>query len=206
MDRYSIAEMIGPTLHDVGAHAGRACVLLRFGRGHDMTAAEIVRKLVELDTSRTTKVVVTGDDAARVWDSALSIAVRGAGFRVLLETDGSRAVTAPIDWLSIKPGANVVDGLHADEVQIAVDDSTDELALDLSAARWRCDHYFVVVRDDRHVARAVALIMARPRWRLSRPIAMSAASLRAPQQDVKSSPEPKSTPTARFDQPLRTFH
>jgi organic radical activating enzyme len=205
MDRYSIAEIIGPTLHDVGAHAGRACVVLRFGRGKDMTASEIVRKLVEVDTSRTTKVVVTGDDAARAWDTALSTAVRGAKFRVLLETDGSRAVSGPVDWLSIKPGATIVDGLHADEVQIAVDDSTDELALDLSAARWRCDHYFLIARDDRHVARAVALILARPRWRLSRPIAMSAATLRAPQQDVKSSPEAKSTSTARFDQPLRAF-
>ena len=205
MDRYSIAEMIGPTLHDVGAHAGRACVVLRFGRGQRMTADEILRKLVELDTSRTTKVVVTGDDAALAWDTALSTVVRGAGFRVLLETDGSRAVMAPIDWLSLKPGTHVVDGLHADEVQIAVDDSTDELALDQSAARWRCDHYFVIARDDRHVARAVALILARPRWRLSRPIAISAAALRAPQQDVKSSPEPKSTPTTRFDQPLRAL-
>src|SRR5262249_7571381 len=162
-------------------------------------AAEIVRAIVALDTSRTTKLVVTGDAAASRWDAALAAAVRGAGFRVLLETDGSLPLAGPVDWLSIKPGAQIVHGLHAHHVQIVVDDSTDELALDRSAARWRCDHYFVIARDDRHVARAVALILARPRWRLSIPIAISATALRAPQQDVKPSAEPEPGPAARFD-------
>jgi hypothetical protein len=204
--RYWIGELVGPALHGVGAHAGRACVYLRFAAdGTPMTAAEIVRGIVARDTSRTTKLVVTGTDAATTWNAALAAAVRGAGFRVLLETDGSQPLAGSVDWLTIKPGAVLVDGLHADEVQVATDDSTDELALDRSAARWRCDHYFVVPRDERHVARAIALILARPRWRLSLPIAISATALRAPQQDVKPGAEAEAGAPARIDQPLRAI-
>jgi len=183
-------------------------VYLRFaadGEGRAMTAAEIVRALVALDTSRATKLVVTGDNAAARWSPALSAAIRGAGFRVGLETDGTTPLAGPVDWLCIRTtaGAQVADGLHADEIHMLVDDTTDELSLDRSAARWRCDHYFVVPRDERYVARAIALILARPRWRLSLPIAISATALRAPQQDVKPGAESEAGAPAHLDQPLR---
>lgn len=212
--RYSIGELVGPALHGVGAHAGRVCVYLRFaadGEGRAMTAAEIVRALVALDTSRATKLVVTGDNAAARWSPALSAAIRGAGFRVGLETDGTTPLAGPVDWLCIRTtaGAQVADGLHADEIHMLVDDTTDELSLDRSAARWRCDHYFVVPRDDtssdRHTARAIALILARPRWRLSIPLPGSATSLRAPQQDMKPGAEAEAGARARVDQPLRAI-
>jgi hypothetical protein len=124
---------------------------------------------------------------------------------VLLETDGSTPLAAPVDWLAITPGAKVVDGLHADEVRVVVDDSVDEEMLDRHAARWRCDHYYVVPRSDHHVPRAVKLILGRPRWRLSLPMAISAAALGAPQKDVKPGAEPESAYAARLDQPLRAL-
>lgn len=206
--RYSIGELVGPALHGVGAHSGRVCVYLRFaadGDGRAMSAAEIVRAVVAADTSRATKLVVTGDNAAGRWDAALSAAVRGAGFRVGLETDGTTPIAGPVDWVCIRTtaGAQVTDGLHADEIHMLVDDTTDELSLDRSAARWRCDHYFVVPKDDKHTAHAMALILARPRWRLSIPLPGSATALRAPQQDVKSGPEAEAGSRARVDQPLR---
>lgn len=206
--RYSIGDLIGPALHGVGAHAGRVCVYLRFapdGEGRDLTAAEIVRAIVALDTSRTTKLVVTGDRAAARWDTALSAAIRGAGFRVGIETDGTTPIAGPVDWVCIRTmaGAQLTNGLHADEVHMLVDDATDELSLDHAAARWRCDHYFVVPRDDKHTSRAVSLILARQRWRLSIPLPGSATALRAPQQDVKPGAEAEAGARARLDQPLR---
>lgn len=192
--RYLVKEMFGPTLQGEGAHAGRAVVFLRFATcnldcpGCDtdfspagaarMTAGDIAARLVALDTGRTRRVVVTGGEPTLQWDAPLAAAVRGAGFRVHMESNATRPLAGPVDWLTISPKpqhhpARVVlaDGLAADEVKVVVDDSVDEAVLDRYAARWRCEHYFVQPWMDagyeRNLARTVALIHARPRWRLS---------------------------------------
>ncbi|HET9625853.1 MAG TPA: 7-carboxy-7-deazaguanine synthase QueE [Kofleriaceae bacterium] len=192
--RYLVKEMFGPTLQGEGAHAGRAVVFLRFAAcnlecpGCDtdfspegaqrMTAEEIVARLRALDTGRTHRVVVTGGEPTLQWDAALATAVRGAGFRVHMESNGTRAPAGTVDWLTISPKPQhhpaslaLADALHPSEVKVVIDDSVDEAVLDRYAARWRCEHYFVQPwmddRYERHLARTLALIHARPRWRLS---------------------------------------
>ena len=192
--RYLVKEMFGPTLQGEGAHAGRAVVFLRFAAcnldctGCDtdfspegatrMTAAEIVARLRELDTSKTYRVVVTGGEPTLQWDAPLAAAVRGAGFRVHMESNGTRVPDGPVDWLTISPKpqhhpANLAlaDNLPADEIKVVIDDTVDEAVLDKYAARWRCEHYFVQPwMDDRYehnLARTLQLIQKRPRWRLS---------------------------------------
>jgi organic radical activating enzyme len=192
--RYLVKEMFGPTLQGEGAHAGRACVFLRFAAcnldcpGCDtdfspegaarLTAGEIVARLRELDAGGARRVIVTGGEPTLQWDEPLSAAVRGAGFRVHMESNGTRAPAGPVDWLTISPKpqhhpASVALAAHlpADEVKVVVDDTVDEAALDRHAARWRCEHYFVQpwmdARYERHLARTLQLIQARPRWRLS---------------------------------------
>jgi organic radical activating enzyme len=192
--RYLVKEMFGPTLQGEGAHAGRAVVFLRFAAcnlacpGCDTdfspegaerwSAGEIVEKLRALDAGHTSRVVVTGGEPTLQWDAPLAAAVRGAGFRVHMESNGTRPPAGPVDWLTISPKpqhhpARVVlaDRLPADEVKVVIDDSVDEAVLDRYAARWRCEHYFVQPwmddRYERHLARTLALIHARPRWRLS---------------------------------------
>jgi len=192
--RYLIKEMFGPTLQGEGAHAGRAVVFLRFAAcnlacpGCDtdfspdgarrMTAAEVVDQLRLLDVGGTQRVVVTGGEPTLQWDPAIAAAIRGAGFRVHMESNGTRLPAAPVDWLTISPKpqhhpARVVlaDQLPADEIKVVVDDSVDEAVLDRYAARWQCEHYFVQPWMDagyqRTLARTLSLIHARPRWRLS---------------------------------------
>lgn len=192
--RYLVKEMFGPTLQGEGAHAGRAVVFLRFAAcnlacpGCDtdfspdgarrMDAAEIVARLRELDTGSARRVVVTGGEPTLQWDAPLSAAIRGAGFRVHMESNGTRVPAGPVDWLTISPKpqhhpASVVlaDHTPADEIKVVIDDTVDEAVLDRYAARWRCEHYFVQPWMDNgyqhNLARTVALIHARPRWRLS---------------------------------------
>jgi organic radical activating enzyme len=192
--RYLVKEMFGPTLQGEGAHTGRACVFLRFavcnlacpGCDTDFspegavrcTAAEIVARLHELDVGRTHRVIVTGGEPTLQWDAPLAAAVRGAGFRVHMESNGTRAPAGPVDWLTISPkpqhhpaGVALAGHLPADELKVVVDDTVDEAVLDRHAARWRCEHYFVQpwmdARYERNVARTLQLIQARPRWRLS---------------------------------------
>jgi organic radical activating enzyme len=192
--RYLVKEMFGPTLQGEGAHAGRAVVFLRFAAcnldcpgcdtdfspdGAQRFAAEdIVARLRELDTGRTRRVVVTGGEPTLQWDAPLAAAIRGAGFRVHMESNATRPLAGPVDWLTISPKPQhhpehvvLADGLPADEVKVIVDDTVDEAVLDRYAARWRCEHYFVQPWMDasyqRNLARTLALIHARPRWRLS---------------------------------------
>jgi 7-carboxy-7-deazaguanine synthase len=192
--RYLVKEMFGPTLQGEGAHAGRAVVFLRFAAcnlecpGCDtdfspegaqrMDAVEIVARLRELDVGRTHRVVVTGGEPTLQWDAPLGAAIRGAGFRVHMESNGTRVPAGPVDWLTISPKPQhhpaslaLADHLPADEIKVVIDDSVDEAVLDRYAARWRCEHYFVQPWMDggyaRNLARTVALIHARPRWRLS---------------------------------------
>jgi len=192
--RYLVKEMFGPTLQGEGAHAGRACVFLRFAAcnldcpGCDtdfspegavrLSAGEIVARLRELDAGHTRRAIVTGGEPTLQWDAPLAAAVRGAGFRVHMESNGTRVPAGPVDWLTISPKpqhhpARVVlaEHLPADEVKVVVDDTVDEAVLDRHAARWRCEHYFVQPWMDagyeRNLARALRLVQARPRWRLS---------------------------------------
>jgi 7-carboxy-7-deazaguanine synthase len=192
--RYLVKEMFGPTLQGEGAHAGRAVVFLRFAAcnldctGCDtdfspdsavrMNASEIVARLRELDIGNTARVVVTGGEPTLQWDAELSAAVRGAGFRVHMESNGTRPLDGPVDWLTISPkpqhhpkGIMLADNLPLDELKVVVDDATDEAILDGHMARYRCEHYFVQpwmdARYEQHLQKAIALIHARPRWRLS---------------------------------------
>ena len=191
---YLVKEMFGPTLQGEGAHAGRAVVFLRFAAcnlacpGCDtdfspegaqrFTAAELVARLRALDVGGTQRVIVTGGEPTLQWDAPLSEAVHAAGFRVHMESNGTRVPAGPVDWLTISPKpqhhpARVVlaEHLPPDEVKVVVDDTVDEAVLDRYAARWRCENYFVQpwmdARYAHHLARAIGLAQARPRWRLS---------------------------------------
>ncbi|MBA3392474.1 MAG: radical SAM protein [Deltaproteobacteria bacterium] len=192
--RYLVKEMFGPTLQGEGAHAGRACVFLRFAAcniachwcdtdfaaegAQKLGADEIVARLRELDRHGSRHVIVTGGEPTLQWDAPLAAAIRDAGFRVHMESNGTRPLAGPVDWLTISPKPQfhtgsiaLAPGVPADEIKVVIDDTVDEAVLDRHAARWRCEHYFVQpCMDDRyahHLARTLALIEARPRWRLS---------------------------------------
>jgi 7-carboxy-7-deazaguanine synthase len=194
--RYLVKEMFGPTLQGEGAHAGRAVVFLRFaacnldctGCDTDFSpdgaqryaADEIVAKLRALDAGHTRRVIVTGGEPTLQWDDALSAAVRGAGFLVHMESNGTRPLGGPVDWLTVSPKPQYhptsvslapAEDLPVSELKVVVDDTVDEAVLDRYAQRYRCEHYFLQPwmdgRYDHNLARTISLIHARPRWRLS---------------------------------------
>jgi 7-carboxy-7-deazaguanine synthase len=192
--RYLVKEMFGPTLQGEGAHAGRPCVFLRFAACNlacawcdtdfaaegavKMTSGEIVARLVELDTNSARMVVVTGGEPTLQWDAPLATAIKAAGFRTHMESNGTRPLGGPIDWLTVSPkpqfhtgSLSLVGELPVSELKVVIDDTVDEAALDRYAARYACEHYFAQpCMDDRyqaHLAKTIALVQARPRWRLS---------------------------------------
>src|SRR6266540_4350783 len=119
MAGYLVKEIFGPTLQGEGAHAGMPCVFLRFAVCNlaciwcdtdfrpegavRLTAAEIVTRLTALDVHGARVVVVTGGEPSLHWDAEIADALRQAGFRVHMESNGTRALAAPVDWLTVSP-------------------------------------------------------------------------------------------------------
>ena len=193
--RYLVKELFGPTLQGEGAHAGRPCVFLRFAACNldckwpcdtdfspegavRYTADEIVARLLELDANKSRMVVVTGGEPTLQWDAGVRDAIHAAGFRIHMESNGTRPLGAPVDWLTVSPkpqfhptSITLANDLPLSELKVVVDDTVDEAVLERYEQKYQCEHYFAqpCMNDDyqRHLARTIALVQARPRWRLS---------------------------------------
>jgi organic radical activating enzyme len=190
---YTVKELFGPTIQGEGAHTGRPCVFLRFAvcnlacswcdtnfaaeGAERLSADEIVDRLVALDVHGARMVVVTGGEPALQWNSELADAIGHAGFVAHMETNGTKALKAPVDWLTVSPKSQFHEGrfalteLSASECKVVVDDSVTEAVLIGHESRYDCDLWFLQpCMDDRyehHLARTLDLVQRRPRWRLS---------------------------------------
>jgi 7-carboxy-7-deazaguanine synthase len=190
---YLVKEIFGPTLQGEGAHAGSPCVFLRFavcnlacswcdtdfaaeGASH-LEIEEIVARLVTLDEHRSRMVVVTGGEPTLQWDVPLADAVRAAGFRVHMESNGTRALAAPVDWLTVSPKPQFHEGrfdfqpaLPISEIKVVVDDTVSERTLAAYEERWPgVERWFVqpCAGVSESLRRSIDLATRRPRWRLS---------------------------------------
>ncbi|WP_205480934.1 7-carboxy-7-deazaguanine synthase [Sphingomonas arenae] len=113
-------------------------------------------------------VVVTGGEPMLQLDQALIGALHKRGFRVAAESNGTLPA-APVDWLCISPkaGTKVVQR-SGDELKLVwPQDGIDPAELE----SWDFRHFLVQPMDCADargaIQSAVALAMARPRWRLS---------------------------------------
>ena len=114
-------------------------------------------------------VVITGGEPMLQLDIALIDALHAKGFRIAVESNGTIAAVAGIDWLCISPkaGSEVVQR-HGDELKLVwPQPGIDPVALEA----WDFAHFLVQPMDcaDREATleAAIALAMERPRWRLT---------------------------------------
>lgn len=191
---YLVKEMFGPTLQGEGAHAGMPCVFLRFAAcnlactwcdtdfaaagAQRLSADEVVARLVALDVHHSRRVVVTGGEPSLQWDEPLATALRRAGFATHMESNGTHALSAAVDWLTVSPKPQFHAGrfslcgdLTPDECKLVIDDSVDAQVLASYEARWPRALYFAQpcmdAAYDRHLARSLELVARHPKWRLS---------------------------------------
>lgn len=114
-------------------------------------------------------VVITGGEPMLQIDEALVDALHRRGFRVAVETNGTLAALPGLDWICVSPkaGTNVVQR-SGDELKLVwPQDGINPAELE----SWDFRHFLVQPMDcaDRSeaTARAIALAMERPKWRLS---------------------------------------
>ena len=114
-------------------------------------------------------VVLTGGEPMLQVDDAVVDALHVRGFHIAMESNGTLPAHPGIDWLCISPKAgSVVVQRTGDELKLV----WPQPGTDLDAVeQWDFAHRLIQPLDDPHADAnrdaAVALVMARPWWRLS---------------------------------------
>src|SRR5262249_18166078 len=139
-------------------------------------AGACVRRLAGPARHGWRRVVVTGGEPALQWDPPLAEALRSAGFRVHMETNGTRALAAPVDWLTVSPKPQFHEGRFqlvlqgGDECKLIVDDTVGDDALSRYETMDFRELFLQPCMDaeyERHLRRTLDLVARHPRWRLS---------------------------------------
>ena len=114
-------------------------------------------------------VVLTGGEPMLQVDDALVDALHAAGFRIAIESNGTLPAHPRIDWVCVSPkaGSTVVQR-SGDELKLVWPQPGSDLG---EIERWNFAHWLIQplddVRADANREAALALVMERPRWRLS---------------------------------------
>ncbi|OWK32908.1 7-carboxy-7-deazaguanine synthase [Sphingomonas mucosissima] len=114
-------------------------------------------------------VVLTGGEPMLQVDDALIDALHAAGFFIAIESNGTIPVHPGIDWVCISPkaGSEIVQRRGNELKLVWPQPGSDVTAME----GWDFAHLLIQPLDDANAAAnqeaAMALVMERPRWRLS---------------------------------------
>lgn len=157
-----------------GREEDRASAVCRFcdtefRGGGKLTAAEICEAAARLwGKGREGRIIVlTGGEPTLQADHQLVAALQRFDFTVAIETNGTRAVPAVVDWITVSPKAGApLAQASGDEIKVVVPQDGLDLA---SLASLDFAHRFVQPMAGREgsEAAALAIVEADPRWRLS---------------------------------------
>lgn len=114
-------------------------------------------------------VVCTGGEPLLQLDDSLIEALHDQGFRVAIETNGTKTAPESIDWICVSPkaGAPLVQ-TSGEEIKLVF---PQPLAMPVKFESMEFENFFLQPMDgpdlEENTRRAVEYCMANPRWRLS---------------------------------------
>jgi 7-carboxy-7-deazaguanine synthase len=199
MKTYRIKSIFGPTLQGEGTFAGTVVLFLRFAGcnrwtgldkdrensicrfcdtdfrgGEPLTAAQIVERLKAQGPSVPT-VVISGGEATLQLDQDLLVSMIEAGFRIHLETNGSKAL-GPLrgyfEHVTMSPKQKLEECKleWADDVKLLYPPIHPEITLEKFAEFPARARYLQAVWDKDYEANlksTICRILGNPAWRLS---------------------------------------
>lgn len=176
------------SLQGEGLAAGRPAVFLRLSgcnlqchfcdtqhqQGTLMTDDEILQAVGRYGCHY---LVVTGGEPSLFLTEAFVAKLKAQGHYVAVETNGTRPLPSNVDWVTVSPKFEYVEGpeaqlcqQHIDELKVVYDGNNRMELYEAIAA----DHYLVQpcdvgdpIRNDDITRRAIDFAKANPRWRLS---------------------------------------
>ena len=138
-----------------------------------LSASEMVEEALKLG-GECRRICLTGGEPSLQAGEALLQAFHQAGFTVHMETNGTQAVPAGVDWITLSP-KNQVAGLKgngtvvlskADEIKLVLSPGVDPSAWASFPATWHflqpCDRDGTMNKEE-----TIAYIETHPLWRLS---------------------------------------
>jgi len=140
--------------------------------GKFATAAELAARIASewpAGSGGTPYVVCTGGEPLLQLDVALIAALHAQGFEIAVETNGTIAAPAGIDWICVSPkaGAPLLQ-TSGNELKLVYPQATQ---LPETVAGLQFDTFYLQPMDGPELAAntraAIAYCMAHPRWRLS---------------------------------------
>jgi 7-carboxy-7-deazaguanine synthase len=140
--------------------------------GKFATAAELATRIASqwpAGSGGTPYVVCTGGEPLLQLDAALIDALHAEGFEIAVETNGTIAAPAGIDWICVSPkaGAPLLQ-TSGNELKLVYPQATQ---LPETVAHLQFDTFYLQPMDGPELAAntraAIAYCMAHPRWRLS---------------------------------------
>jgi 7-carboxy-7-deazaguanine synthase (Cx14CxxC type) len=116
-------------------------------------------------------IVCTGGEPLLQLDGPLIGALHQAGFEIAIETNGTLAAPAGIDWICVSPKANArLVQTRGNELKLVYPQAEPEAQPERFAA-LDFQHFFLQPRDDgrdrSHVAATAQYCLKHPKWRLS---------------------------------------
>ena len=161
------------SLQGEGFHTGIPAVFVRFSgcnlscafcdTAHEegvMMSDEQIAEAVASYPAR--MVVLTGGEPSLWIDESLLSLLRQAGKYICIETNGTRALPAGIDWITLSPKTPTVALDHADELKIVFTGEAVEPWLAFDAT-----HRYLQPCSCRNTAEVVQYILNHPVWSLS---------------------------------------
>jgi 7-carboxy-7-deazaguanine synthase len=144
--------------------------------GRFASAEELARRVASQwpageEASSTPYVVCTGGEPLLQLDNTLVEAFHDVGFEVAVETNGTQAAPAGLDWICVSPKANAPLVLTTGDELKLVYPQTEREAQPECFEHLRFRHFSLQPMDGpqlgENTRRAVAYCLSHPRWRLS---------------------------------------
>ncbi|MBC6496815.1 MAG: 7-carboxy-7-deazaguanine synthase [Alphaproteobacteria bacterium GM7ARS4] len=117
-------------------------------------------------------IILTGGEPSLQLDAALIHSLHKHHCHIAIETNGTRPITLPIDWICVSPKAHTtIAQKKGHELKVVMPQHTITRHTLSMMAQWDFQHFFIQPLDapaqTRHIAHAMALCATQPPWRLS---------------------------------------